>query len=38
MRFQITDSAARFAFVTPNAIQNLAAVFCELEYVHRVSD
>ncbi|VDD89723.1 unnamed protein product [Enterobius vermicularis] len=36
MRFQITDSAARFAFVTPNAIQNLAAVFCELEYVHRI--
>lgn len=36
MRLQITDSTSRFAFVVPQALNNVSAVFGELGIDHRV--
>lgn len=36
MRWQVTDSASRFSFVVPQALENVSAVFNELGIDHRV--
>lgn len=37
MRWQIMDSTSRFAFVVPHALDNVSAVFNELDIDHRVA-
>ncbi|VBB34424.1 unnamed protein product [Acanthocheilonema viteae] len=36
MRWQIMDSTSRFAFVVPHALDNVSAVFNELNIDHRI--
>ncbi|CAG9538874.1 unnamed protein product [Cercopithifilaria johnstoni] len=36
MRWQIMDSTSRFAFVVPNALDNVSAIFNELNIDHRI--